>query len=132
MSKTQRMTKQKKVIMDVLRSTTSHPTAEWIYTQAKKIIPDLSLGTVYRNLNLLKESNLIMELNYGSSFNRYDANPKNHYHFQCQRCGNVYDLDFPIDAINQEKIINGHHIYSHRLEFYGLCSICAKEQGKGQ
>jgi Fur family peroxide stress response transcriptional regulator len=126
MGKVQRMTRQKKVILDVLRSTKSHPTADWIYEQARKTIPDLSLGTVYRNLNLLKESGEIMELNYGSTYSRYDGNPKNHYHFQCAECGSVYDVELPAECKMAEGdlLLDGHLATSHRLEFYGTCKNC--------
>ncbi|SJZ32330.1 Fur family transcriptional regulator [Selenihalanaerobacter shriftii] len=121
-----RMTKQRKKILDVLRSTTSHPTADWIYEQVKEEIPNISLGTVYRNLNVLKEMGKIMELNYGSSYSRFDGNPENHYHFTCLKCGRVLDVDEPIHVeINQgieEKM--ECDIDYHRMEFFGLCSEC--------
>lgn len=126
MEKNLRMTKQKRIIMEVLRSTKSHPTADWIYEQAKKQLPDLSLGTVYRNLNLLKNMGEIMELNYGSTYSRFDGNPKNHYHFHCQECGKVYDLDISPELYLDQYAgdIKGHEILSHRLEFYGICNEC--------
>ena len=128
MIKAQRMTRQKKIIVDILRSTKSHPTADWIYEQAKKTIPDLSLGTVYRNLNILKESGEIMELNYGSSYSRFDGNPMNHYHFHCTECGKIYDVDLPEQCklLDQELVVDGHLLKSHRLEFYGTCRECRK------
>lgn len=126
MLKTKRMTRQKKVIMNILRSTRSHPTADWVYEQARQEIPDISLGTVYRNLNQLKEDGQIMELCYGSSYRRYDGNPENHYHFHCQKCGKVYDVEMPLQTILDEKVkeIEGHQVIKHRLEFYGICSDC--------
>lgn len=127
MARCQRMTRQKKVIIEVLRSTKCHPTADWIYEEAKKQIPDLSLGTVYRNLNLLKEMGEIMELNYGSTFSRFDGNPKNHYHFHCQECGKIFDLDLvPDPRLVGGGVIDGHEIKTHRLEFYGVCAECKK------
>lgn len=130
MGKTMRMTKQKKIIVEVLRSTKSHPTADWIYEQAKKQLPYLSLGTVYRNLNLLKNMGEIMELNYGSTYSRYDGNPETHYHFQCQECGKVYDLDIsPKEQLDTyAEDIKEHDIISHRLEFYGICQECKQKK----
>jgi len=120
------MTKQKKVILDILRSVDSHPTAEWIYNKAKEQIPDLSLGTVYRNLNLLRDNGEIMELNYGSEQSHYDGNAKNHYHFKCSQCGNIYDVDLGLIRNIESKAENrsGHKIEGHRLEFYGICRDC--------
>ena len=124
--KAMRMRKQKKIILDVLRSTKSHPTADWVYTEARKLIPNLSLGTVYRNLKVLKEMGEILELNYGSTYSRFDGNPENHYHFVCQKCGNVYDLDLPINRdLNEAVMLNSNfEVKDHRLEFYGLRENC--------
>ncbi|MFY9175447.1 MAG: transcriptional repressor [Peptococcia bacterium] len=126
MAKTQRMTKQKKVIVEVLRNTNTHPTADWIYEQAKKEIPGISLGTVYRNLNLLKEAGEILELNYGSTFSRYDGNPANHYHFHCTECDRIYDIDLPgnCKVVDENTSLDGHLVKSHRLEVYGICRSC--------
>ncbi len=123
-----RLTKQKQVILDVLRSTKSHPTADWVYEQARKELPNISLGTVYRNLNVLKDMGEILELNYGSSQSHFDGNPENHYHFVCEDCRKVYDIEMPLnEAINTQACNEtGFVIKGHRLEFYGLCEECQK------
>ncbi|RCW51369.1 MULTISPECIES: transcriptional repressor [unclassified Halanaerobium] len=129
MTKNTRMTKQRKAILRVLKNTESHPTADWIYEQVKKEIPNISLGTVYRNLNVLSELGKIQILDYGSTYSRYDGNPKNHYHFRCEKCGRVYDIHIDLfDDIN--KIVNektAFQVNEHRLEFTGLCPICQNE-----
>jgi Fe2+ or Zn2+ uptake regulation protein len=121
-----RMTKQRKKILEVLKGTDCHPTADWIYEQVKEEIPNISLGTVYRNLNVLEEMGKIMELNYGSDHSRFDGVPENHYHFRCLECNKVLDLDIEIkcnmDQTVQEKI-NGEVDY-HRTEFFGYCDEC--------
>lgn len=130
MVKPKRMTRQKKLILEILRSTDTHPTADWIYEQARKQIPDISLGTVYRNLSNLKQAREIMELNYGSTFSRYDGNPHNHYHFVCDSCGRVFDLDLPL-LNNLEREVEsrtGMQVTRHRLEFYGYCPDCRQKQ----
>lgn len=133
MSKVMRMTKQKRVILNVLRGTKSHPTADWVYLHARKELPNLSLGTVYRNLNVLKEMGEIMELNYGSTFSRFDGNPSQHYHFVCQECGQVMDLDFPVhrqlDDLAAATL--GAEVSHHRLEFYGRCANCLHSHQEG-
>ncbi|MCK4259004.1 MAG: transcriptional repressor [Halanaerobiales bacterium] len=123
-----RMTKQRQAILNVLRSTTSHPTADWVYEEVRKIIPNISLGTVYRNLGILKNMGKVFELNFGSTYSRYDGNPENHYHFCCSQCGKVYDLNLPLlDSITEEaEIQSGHKIQNHRLEFYGICNECMR------
>lgn len=124
-----RMTKQRKAILEILKSTDVHPTADWIYEQVKKEIPNISLGTVYRNLNVLAENNEISILDYGSTYSRYDGNPQNHYHFKCLECEKIFDLEQPIftdidKKINQETPFQTTH---HRLEFYGYCPDCQKK-----
>lgn len=126
MAKT-RMTKQRKAILKVLKNTDSHPTADWIYEHVKIKIPNISLGTVYRNLNLLAEKGKIRVINYANDQSHYDGNNKNHYHFKCNKCGRVFDLDLDlfdkeIDDIVEEN--TSFKVETHRLEFYGLCPQC--------
>lgn len=123
--KQKRMTRQKKVIYEVLCSTTCHPTADWIYSEARKAIPDISLGTVYRNLQVLLEDKRIQELNYGKGQSRFDGNPKPHYHFVCERCARVLDFDLD-DELVQPTVLNQAPglVKSHRLECYGICQDC--------
>ena len=119
-------TKQKEAILRVLRSTTSHPTADWVYDEVRKEIPNISLGTVYRNLKLLRQSGEISEVDFGSTFSRFDGNPDNHYHFRCEKCGCVFDVDEPVNKELDERIAQktGFKISHHRLEFRGLCKEC--------
>jgi Fe2+ or Zn2+ uptake regulation protein len=126
MMKAQRLTKQKATILEILRSVESHPTAEWLYQEARKKIPGLSLGTVYRNLNQLRDNGEIMELDFGSNQSRYDGNAKNHYHFSCIECGKVYDMHISlIKAIEQRaKEEKRFMVSGYRLEYYGLCPSC--------
>ncbi|MGI6037568.1 MAG: Fur family transcriptional regulator [Limnochordia bacterium] len=113
------------MILKVLRSTDTHPTADWIYQQVRESLPNISLGTVYRNLRTLVENGEILELSYGSTFSRFDGNPENHYHFTCEKCGNVYDLDLPVRKELDEAVEKlGMKVQSHRLEFYGICHNC--------
>ena len=125
MSRPTRKTRQKELIKRILCSTTCHPTADWIYSQARSEMPNISLGTIYRNLNLMKEAGEILELDYGSNFSRYDGNPEPHYHFSCLKCSNVYDLELkPQTQLNKKLEEEGFEIQSHRLEFQGLCPRC--------
>lgn len=128
-----RMTKQRKTILEILRNTTCHPTADWVYEQARKVIPEISLGTIYRNLQVLVQEHEIQELKYGSTFSRFDGNALLHYHFVCLRCGQVYDIDMPVlTALNhQAEEIMGGRVENHRLEFYGTCHQCLMEEQEG-
>ena len=121
--------KQRERILELLRSTGSHPTADWIYQQMKREFADLSMGTVYRNLNILIEQGLIKKIDFGSTFDRFDANIGPHYHFVCERCGSISDLALPIDAGLNERVNQNTPFRAsrHRIEFYGVCDRCASE-----
>ena len=123
-----RRTRQKETILNVLRGTNSHPTADWVYEQVRMEIPNISLGTVYRNLRLLTQEGKIMELGLPRSLSRFDANTKNHYHFRCDLCHQVSDLDEPVDIALDKGVTGrtGFKIRQHRLEFRGLCLECQR------
>jgi len=123
-----RRTKQRETIIKVLRSTTCHPTVDWIYDEVRKEIPNISLGTVYRNLKLLRESREILEIDLSGTFSRFDGNSDNHYHFRCDKCGRVFDIDEPVNKELDERVARktGFEISHHRLEFRGLCQECQK------
>jgi len=121
-----RMTKQKRIILEVLKNTKSHPTADWVYDKVKKKIPNISLGTVYRNLNILKSQGEIMELCYGKGFSRFDGNAAEHHHFTCETCGKVLDVDGLSTTALEDAVAKemGVKVERHRLEFYGTCPDC--------
>ena len=123
-----RNTRQRQRILEVLRGSKSHPTADWIYGQVKCEFPKLSLGTVYRNLKLLKENGEIRELDFGSTFSRFDGVCEDHYHFVCRKCGRVFDVNMTVEANLNKKAEKATHfnVECHRLEFYGLCKGCSK------
>ena len=129
MVKSQRVTKQKTAILEILRSVDTHPTAEWLYQEARKQIPGISLGTVYRNLNQLRDNGEISELCYGSSQSHFDGRHDNHYHFCCTSCGRFYDIHMPMikSVETKAKAASGFTVTGHRLEFYGVCKECMAE-----
>lgn len=123
-----RQSKQRNRILELLRSTGSHPTADWIYQQLKGEFPNLSLGTIYRNLVTLIEQGLVKKIHFGSTFDRFEANTKPHYHLICELCGKILDFDMPIynDLNNQAKQQTSFTILHHRIEFFGICEDCKK------
>ena len=128
-----RRTKQREMILRTLRSTDSHPTADWIYDQVRKKMPHISLGTIYRNLGILKETGEIQELSFGSKYSHFDGNPDTHYHFVCIGCGGITDLPhIPVDEESEELVrrLEGVEVMFHRTEFYGLCKECSKEKNE--
>ena len=121
-----RYSKQRELIYQCLMETHEHPTAEMLYNWLKPENPSLSLGTVYRNLNLLADEGVITRMPF--PVERYDANPQPHPHFRCQKCGGVYDLKgVEYDASLDEKIgvLSGHQVDRHDLIFTGICTHCA-------
>lgn len=121
-----RKTKQKEAILEVLRSTDSHPTADWVYNEVRKEIPNISLGTIYRNLRILCQMGEVLELVLCGSSSRFDARCDNHYHFRCEKCGRVFDIDEPMDKKMNDKIARktGFDVKYHKLEFRGFCQDC--------
>ncbi len=122
----QRMTEQRRLILEVLRSTNCHPTADWIYERVREKLPSISLGTVYRNLRSLVDMGEILQLSYGSGQDRYDGNAEEHYHFRCSKCGSVTDVDMPYQTQLDKRAADAccGTIKGHRLEFVGLCYDC--------
>jgi Fur family transcriptional regulator, peroxide stress response regulator len=123
-----RNSRQRQRILEILKETKSHPTADWVYKMLKKEIPDLSLGTVYRNLNMLKEQGHIEKLPFGSTFDRYEVKIKPHYHLVCEKCGIIEDFEMPqYTGINKKaEMLSSFKILRHRIDFIGLCKKCQK------
>ena len=129
-----RNSKQRTAILMVLKSTNRHPTTDWIYEQARKTIPHISLGTVYRNLRLLKEEGIILELDFASgTVSRFDGNTKDHQHFRCEQCGQVFDVDEPLQKRIDKKVAKqiGGQVFTHLLEFRGVCKDCQPRKSLG-
>ncbi len=129
-----RKTRQKQAILEVLKSANSHPTADWVYNEVRKKIPNISLGTVYRNLRQLCQSGEISDLELCGSLSRFDPRTDNHYHFRCEKCGQVFDIDEPVN-LELDKVAarrTGFRISYHRLEFFGQCLECQLAESVGE
>jgi Fur family peroxide stress response transcriptional regulator len=113
-------------ILTLLRGTGSHPTASWIYGRLRREYPALSLGTVYRNLGILVDLGLVNRIDNGSTFDRYDAKTLPHYHFICEKCHSVTDLDIPVDPALNDRVTAATPLKAvrHEIEFFGLCEKC--------
>ena len=90
------------------------------------------MGTVYRNLSVLIDQGLIRKIDFGSTFDRFDANIGPHYHFVCEQCGAIVDLELPIDDSLNDRVNSAtpHTAQRHRIEFYGLCDLCKVSGGE--
>ena len=119
--------KKREAILNCLRSTNTHPTAEWVYAQLKTEYPDISLGTVYRNLALFKEQGEIVSLGTVNGVERFDGNVKPHVHFICCRCGAIQDLPdlrIPEELNVAAERSSGGRIAGCHLTFTGTCMAC--------
>ncbi|MFP4014878.1 MAG: transcriptional repressor [Chitinispirillaceae bacterium] len=127
-----RKSRQRERILEVLQETDSHPTADWIYRKLKDEIPELSLGTVYRNLKVLMSQGLILKLPFGSTYDRYDGQTTPHSHLICERCGYVEDIELPEYSEMKEKIekMSSFTVTHHRVDFLGLCKTCKNQNNQ--
>ena len=121
--------KQRDAIIKFLMTRKDHPTADMVYMNIKEEFPKISLGTVYRNLNLLADTGEALKITTPDGGVRFDATTTPHYHVLCCKCGCVQDLDMkPIDTLDEQaqQCYNGI-IRSHSVLFNGICSQCSKE-----
>jgi Fur family transcriptional regulator, ferric uptake regulator len=127
----QRNTQQRQVILEELRKLDSHPTAAALYALVRNRLPKISLGTVYRNLEMLYQLGIIQKLEFGGNEARYDGTVAHHDHIRCVNCGRLEDIsDPPLDLPGvQENDLGGYKILGHRFEYLGLCPGC--QAGKG-
>jgi Fur family transcriptional regulator, ferric uptake regulator len=154
----QRNTQQRQIILEELRKLNTHPTAAALYALVRCRLPKISLGTVYRNLEMMQRAGLILKLDFGGGEARFDGTVTSHDHLRCMNCGRVEDVpDLPLalregnsndlggnipqtaggvtSLSSREKLccandLAGYKILGHRLEYFGLCPDCraAKNQ----
>ena len=117
-----RYSRQREALIELLCSTTSHPDAEWMYTRLRKQFPNISLGTVYRNLRQLADNGEILEVEK-NGISHFDATTSEHYHLLCNKCGGIYDVEK--DKIELSvKPVDNFTIDGYSLLLKGLCSNC--------
>jgi Fur family ferric uptake transcriptional regulator len=126
----QRNTPQRAVIIDELCHEANHPTATELYERVRLRLPRISLGTVYRNLEILARSGVIGKLEHSGSETRFDGTPHPHYHVRCNGCGRVDDLHEVGTELVADRFetAGGYLVVGHRLEFVGVCPSCRREQ----
>lgn len=124
------MTRQRRMILEELRNNYTHPTASEVYELVRQKLPRISLGTVYRNLEILSKQGLIRKLELAGAQKRFDGTIEMHYHVRCLSCGRVEDIPVTPVTIREDMLqdMSDFQITGHRLEFVGLCPKCKRNQ----
>ena len=122
--------RQREAIRNFLMTRRDHPTADVVYSSVRDEFPNISLGTVYRNLTLLADRGEISRLRLGDGADHFDADTSPHYHFVCTDCGKVIDLD--LESIRSMDVLNGQDVDGNLIAgnvtyFYGTCGACRRE-----
>ena len=126
-----RITPQRLAILKVLAVSEGHPSVEKIYEQVRRDFPTTSIATVYKTIHMLKEINEVLELGFPDGSNRYDGNnPFPHSHVICIKCQKIFDPDLESlqDMTAEVSASTGFEIMTHRLDFFGLCPECQREE----
>ena len=129
MERTSKHFRKRDAILNCVRSTTTHPSADWVFEHVRTEVPDISLATVYRNLSLFKEQGLIASLGTVKGVERFDGNTNPHVHFICTGCGAVVDLpeiSVPEELNSAVARSSGGQVDNCQLSFTGLCGECRK------
>jgi Fur family ferric uptake transcriptional regulator len=126
------MTTQRAVILEELKKSKDHPTADEVYSLVKRRLPRVSLATVYRNLDLLTQAGMIQTVELGGCPRRYDGWTEDHIHVRCVECGRVEDVRDGIIGRARDRAakISGYNIDGHHIEFTGYCPACNKKAGR--
>ena len=127
-----RETRQRRLVYEAVAGTKAHPTAEWVYARVKRAMPRISLGTVYRNLQLLVADSRLRAWSRGRT-TRFDADLAAHDHFSCEACGLLVDLERTRKSFSSERKLaaRGYQVRDRVLEFVGLCRDCRKGNRTG-
>jgi Fe2+ or Zn2+ uptake regulation protein len=130
-----RYSAQKEMIGEVL-ARLDHPTAAEVYEEVRKGCPQISLGTVYRNLNLMAEEEELLRLSFPEAPDRFDPNAQEHYHASCVRCGRIFDTDQHLsenligEIDRAVEACTGVRVKSRVMLFKGVCELCQSAEGK--
>lgn len=124
------MTRQRQVVLEELQAVPCHPSADELYQRVRQRLPHISLGTVYRNLELLVEEGRAIRLD-SCGQRRYDGTVRPHYHVRCCRCGRAEDVELAGEPQLRATVSaqSGYEITGHRLEFTGICPACRALEG---
>ncbi len=121
-----RASRQRDLVLDIVNNSKEHLNTDEIYNIAKQNMPNISLGTVYRNLNNLVDTGKIMRIKTNEGLDRFDNLKIRHHHFICKKCHKIIDI---FDDINLDvNIISGHKVSDYEIKFNGICRDCLKKE----
>lgn len=123
--------RQREAILNVLRSTNTHPTAGWIYEKVREQIPNISLGTVYRNLTELSKAGDILCIDVHDGQEHYDGDNSSHLHLRCKSCNCIEDMPLKSDPLKKSAEEKGFTPETAIYVLYGVCKKCNKIQFGG-
>ncbi|OQY31294.1 MAG: hypothetical protein B6241_14420 [Spirochaetaceae bacterium 4572_59] len=126
-----RLTSQRKLILEELMHCTEHPPADMIYEGVRKHLANISLGTVYRNLDIMARHGMIMKIETPDGQKRFDYNTDPHPHFRCEKCGKIEDIPMDLDAPELDPShpwVKSRKIKASTLYYHGLCEDCAAQE----
>lgn len=121
-----RLTPQRMELIEILSNDNKHWTVDELHQLLNARMPSVSITTVYNNINLFCQINLVKEIQFGEGLSKYEWKKEDHYHIVCNECGNIVDVWYP--ALKEVEVfaesISKFHINSHNLQFYGICTEC--------
>ncbi|MCX7881794.1 MAG: transcriptional repressor [Brevinematales bacterium] len=120
----------REAILEALQGTQSHPPADRVWEEVKKVHPSVTLATVYRNLHILEQQGKVLSLDVGQGEKRYDGAVHQHAHFVCRRCRGVYDCDITMKSLFKEVRVPGE-VEGFQVTLFGICEHCRKQRGLG-
>ena len=126
-----RLTRPRRLILDVVRATDAHPTAAFVYQRVRRRLPRVSLATVHRNLRMLAAEGFLAERADAGGM-RFDGNTAPHDHFTCLACGPIYDVPARAERSVRRRVAarTGFVVLEHRTEYYGRCVACRRRRGR--
>jgi Fur family peroxide stress response transcriptional regulator len=129
-----RQTRQRAAILTILHQTDEHPTADWIHREVRKTLPRVSLGTVYRTLDVLCREGVVNALRTDARSCRYDGNPGDHAHIVCTQCGRIADVEsvLPPAVLQNVAEATGFQVQGQKLEWYGVCRQCMNDRAESE
>lgn len=120
------LTRQREVVLQVIRENMDHLTANEVFEKAKQLLPSISFATVYNSLRFLKEAGHIAEISFGNGASRFDSMTTRHDHAICTKCGKLVDmeLDIPVELVQSASAFSRFKLESIELTLRGICPDC--------